>query len=437
MKGFILHKQIWHDLLKHAFESDISGVRIVLHTDTGREHSYDVNNGEVTYIGNRTHGCVFLNETKNDFQECKSGDEWVPLDDLYYLTDDSKDSFREMNIPITEGVFSVGTANYYMDIYATEEFVSQFAEIMGDTGFPFSLAVCLGAVFVMLFTSCVFIGYDYFVRKEFNAKNQLLEAKRRFVRFVSHEVRTPLNTVCMGLTLLENDLSGVLDSRVGKDEIVIKRENVKDWMSLSNQVFHNAEAAVGVLSDLLNYDKIQMGTLSLELSLINLWVALENTVEEFQMAATEKMVDVVIDFSPLMKPGLLSSNTSGLGKTNLLVEKGGSTGASKQSVSKASDLPSEIQHSLVVGDKIRLTQVFRNLISNALKFSKPKSKCELMNLFNIGVIQPSKPYRSSNNLIFLFRLQHKLLFVFLSTLLKRANKSRRRSLFTRMFSPNA
>merc|ERR1719389_1024105 len=102
-----------------------------------------------------------------------------------------------------------------MDIYATDEFVSQFGRLMGsnnsDNGLPISIMVCIGTVLVMVFTSLLFVGYDYYVRKEFSAKNQLLEAKRRFVRFVSHEVRTPLNTVCMGLTLLENDLALALE----------------------------------------------------------------------------------------------------------------------------------------------------------------------------------------------------------------------------------
>ena len=390
MKGFILHKQVWHDLLKHAFESDISGIRIVLHTDTGREHSYDVRDGEVTYVGNRTHHCVAFSD--GDFVECSPDDEWVPFDDLYYLDDEKSDDFRALKIPITEGIFSDETVNYYMDIYATEEFVSQFDYLMGDSEFPFSIVVCLGTVFVMLFTSLLFVAYDYYVRKEFNAKNQLLEAKRRFVRFVSHEVRTPLNTVCMGLTLLENDLAGALDgseltkalkdsvntskmdSRVDNDELVLKKENVEDWLSLSTQVFHNADAAVGVLSDLLNYDKIQMGALTLELSLINLWATLEKTVEEFKMAATEKTVELSIDFSPLMKPGLFSADNSSTAKTDLLVQKGGIEESAKSQSMKASDLPADIQKCLVVGDKIRLTQVFRNLISNALKFSKPHSK---------------------------------------------------------------
>ncbi len=387
MTGFILHKQVWHDLLKHAFESDVSGIRIVLHTDTGREHSYEVNNGDVYYVGNRTHHCIAFSD--GDYVECSPEDEWIPFDDLCYLNDDGSGDFRALNLPLSEGIFSDETVNYYMDIYATDEFVSQFGRLMGsnnDNGPPISVVVCIGTVLVMVFTSLLFVGYDYYVRKEFNAKNQLLAAKRRFVRFVSHEVRTPLNTVCMGLTLLENDLAGALegsnltkslkdkDNRVGDDELVVKKESVEDWLSLSTQVFQNADAAVGVLSDLLNYDKIQMGTLSLELSLINLWASLEKTVEEFQMAATEKTVDLTIDFSPLMKPGLLTSEGTGAAKTDLSVAKGGLEEA-KPKAFKASDLPAEIQNCLVVADKIRLTQVFRNLISNGLKFSKPHSKC--------------------------------------------------------------
>ena len=196
----------------------------------------------------------------------------------------------------------------------------------------------------------------------------------------------------MGLTLLENDLAGALDgsgltkslkskarkdNRVNDDELVVKKESVEDWLSLSTQVFQNADAAVGVLSDLLNYDKIQMGTLSLELSLINLWSTLEKTVEEFHMAATEKTVNLTIDFSPLMKPGLLSAG--GAAETDLSVAKGGLETAKK--ATKASDLPAEIQNTLVVADKIRLTQVFRNLISNGLKFSKPHSKSSTVNFF--------------------------------------------------------
>jgi len=417
--GFILHKQVWHDLLQHAFESDISGIRVILHTDSGNEHSYDVRNGEVHYVGDRTHACIKYSTERTEFVregdmvECAPGDEWIPFDDLYYLQDERNGDFRALNMSLSQGVFLNDTVNYSMDIYATEEFVSQYGRVMGGEAtkirVSLKILVCIGTVLVMCFTSCLFIAYDYYVRKEFNAKNQLLEAKRQFVRFVSHEVRTPLNTVCMGLTLLENDLASALEEKdaaaalkasvkssgqpvnhhekylasdpnnhTGNGDIVLKKETVEDWLSLSTQVFHNADAAVGVLSDLLNYDKIQMGTLSLELSLINLWVALEKTVEEFQMAATEKTVSLSIDFSPLMTNSLLSSETINAEvKNDISVEKGVvkesspvENSLSNNNSLKASDLPTEIQNFTVVGDKIRLTQVFRNLISNGLKFSK-------------------------------------------------------------------
>jgi len=400
--GFILHKQVWHDLLEHAFESDISGIRVVLHTDSGNEHSYDVRNGKVYYAGDRTHHCIKYATKRTewvragDMMECEPGDEWIPFDDLYYLQDESSGAFRALNLSLSQGIFSDETVNYYMDIYATEEFVSQFGRLMGGEttnvhGVPIKILVCLGTVLVMLFTSSLFVAYDYYVRKEFNAKNQLLEAKRRFVRFVSHEVRTPLNTVCMGLTLLESDLAAALEGNdltaalkasskssspsnqnkvVGDGDVVIKKESVADWLSLSTQVFQNADAAVGVLSDLLNYDKIQMGTLSLELSLMNLWVALEKTVEEFQMAATENNVSLAIDFSPLIASSLLTSDAEEANNDTSVEEGGVEKSLSKSQPLKASDLPTKLQNCKVVGDKIRLTQVFRNLISNGLKFSK-------------------------------------------------------------------
>jgi len=421
LSGFILHKQVWHDLLEHAFESDISGIRVILHTDSGREHSYDVINGMPYYVGNRTHQCIKSAKKgtkeagwaeKGDMIECEPSDPWVAFDDLYYLQNENKVDFRSLNISLSEGIFTKETTNYYMDIYATEDFVSQFGRLMGRentsvNGIPISIVVCLGTVLVMLFTSLLFISYDHYVRKEFNAKNQLLEAKRRFVRFVSHEVRTPLNTVCMGLTLLENDLAAALEDKdsarkaagksgavnhhdkylgsgqnitVGDGDVVLKKESVEEWLSLSTQVFQNAESAVGVLSDLLNYDKIQMGTLSLELSLMNLWGALEKTVEEFQMAATEKVVSLKIDFSPLLTSSILSSESNAAeAKTDIAVENGSTKDPrlekypSKPKSLKAADLPAKIQHCKVVGDKIRLTQVFRNLISNALKFSKQRT----------------------------------------------------------------
>lgn len=386
LTGFILHKQLWHDLLVHAFEPDVSGIRVVLHTSTGKEHSYDVDSGEVRYVGNRTHTCikrdpeeVYWLKNGGGHIECDPEDEWVPFRDDEYLYSEECDEYRWMNLSITENLFMPGTVEYFMDIYATEKFVSSMAHGLGETndddGVPISIVACIATVLVMIFTSLLFVSYDYCVRQEFDSKEKLLEAKRRFVRFVSHEVRTPLNTVCMGLTLLQNDLETSLSSDTksnnkrraeensNNDLLVLKRETVEEWMTLSGQVFQNADVAVGVLSDLLNYDKIQMGNLSLELSLINLWSALEKTIEEFQVSAKEKLVILELDLSPLLSlPSSLSDSIEH--------ESAKTTANPPKPVRKASELPDKVQNCKVIGDKIRLIQVFRNLISNGLKFSK-------------------------------------------------------------------
>jgi len=54
-----------------------------------------------------------------------------------------------------------------------------------STNAPKIVSAC--AVLSILFTAYLFFVFDCLVRKEFRAKKDLLEAKRQFMRFVSHE----------------------------------------------------------------------------------------------------------------------------------------------------------------------------------------------------------------------------------------------------------
>lgn len=85
---------------------------------------------------------------------------------------------------------------------------------------------------------------------------------------------------------------------------------------------------------LLNYDKVETGALSLELSLIPIMNLIQNTIDEFKLPAAKKNIQLEVD---------LPSSDS---KRNL-----------------------NGQGCLVVGDAIRLRQVLRNLTSNAIKFT--------------------------------------------------------------------
>ncbi len=88
---------------------------------------------------------------------------------------------------------------YKLILYPSEEFFASFS-----TSNP--ILSSGGSIMVLVITSGLFIFYDIFVRRDYLLQKDLLEAKRKFIRFVSHEVRTPLNSVHMGLTVLRGEL---------------------------------------------------------------------------------------------------------------------------------------------------------------------------------------------------------------------------------------
>mmetsp|Transcript_3126 Transcript_3126/g.7827 ORF Transcript_3126/g.7827 Transcript_3126/m.7827 type:complete len:910 (+) Transcript_3126:253-2982(+) len=321
LTGFIVGKQLWSDLLEHAFETGVTGLDVVIRTDTNTEgFTYSVTDGLAAFKSNGT----------------------VVDSDPEFLAS------RHIN----PKYFADNTAQYFMDIYSTDEFMDQYR-----TNNP--RAACIGAVAIVFGTSLLFFLYDYFVRKEFHDKKNLLDAKRQFVRFISHEVRTPLNTVCMGLALLKQEFNHFLEhgsssstategEQTASNKTTEFGSKVREWMDLSDQVGQNASASVAVLSDLLHYDKIQTGTLTLELSTIPIFHAMEKIVNEFKIAAREAGINLYLDLSALPS------------KSN----EGPKKDTSPSSLSEG------LRAAIVVGDSVRLVQVFRNLLSNGLKFSK-------------------------------------------------------------------
>jgi signal transduction histidine kinase/CheY-like chemotaxis protein len=266
------------------------------------------------------------------------------------LHDDNYNDFRRsIKLSGTE-FYNDASALYTLSLYPSHTLYEVYS-----TRNP--IVSTIGAVCIIIFTSILFILYDSCVRREFSTKDDLLDSKRRFVRFVSHEVRTPLNSVCMGLTLMQDEIAvslgyksseNLLKCTENNDQLA-KLSEVKQraflWFTLVQDIQSNAQSSIDVLNDLLNYDKVETGTLTLELTIISMWNLIEKTTNEFVLPATKKKIDFELILNDL-----------------------------EQKDGKQSDLRAEVRDYKIVGDAVRLTQVLRNLVSNALKFTPDGGK---------------------------------------------------------------
>ena len=329
------------ELLQNVFSRETRGIDAVFATSGNRSVTFTIVNGEAIFVGEGDH-----HDTKYDKYR-----QTVELLDNSLYTEDSPGFW-----------FSLSPNGDFEKVYETN-----------NPAIATTVTVC-----IILLTSFAFFFYDFCVRREFDARKALLDARRQFMRFVSHEVRTPLNSVAMGLHLLQSDLAKVLgfDSPTclrahedfaaaiegAKGEFVptskFKNPDKKDnsfsssecqrkaleWFRLSQEIEVNTQGAVDILNDLLNYDKIERGTLRLQLDVILVWSLIEKVILEFKLPCSSKNIHFGLSFA-VQDPARCSF------------------------FSRAKELPVEVQQLSLIGDYVRLTQVFRNLMSNALKFT--------------------------------------------------------------------
>jgi signal transduction histidine kinase/CheY-like chemotaxis protein len=154
-------------------------------------------------------------------------------------------------------------------------------------------------------------------RKQLLETERLLEIKSAFVRSTSHETRTPLTVVLSGLLVLEQELRRQPDAAL---------QEVVRAMKFS------CEEAVSQLGDLLTYEKLTGNLLELDRSEADVGELVENVVGQFQIQARAKEITLELTL----------------------------------------DAAEDVQLTAFV-DEAKITQVVRNLVSNALKFSPTRS----------------------------------------------------------------
>ncbi len=310
--GLTFGSMSWKQLLLRAVPTFVSGLDCVIITGTGKSFTYTIVDGIPMFRG--------------------SSD----------LHDKQFNKYRRERALDTQ-VAQVSSDNTYEIVFYPR---SALLETY-TSNVPVIAAVVI--VLMFLFCSAVFLAYDILMKREFGRKEAILDTKRRFVRFISHEIRTPLNTVRLGLKVLELEMSNLAEMVVrtpAEDLSAFILNTTENWRHLTDDISTNSESAVEVLDDLLNYDKIEMGTLRLEVSLFNIWELARRTTSIMQMQASEKKIHLDLTCDNMLITGLVQDYAS-----------------PRHSVKR------RLRSTCVLGDASRMSQVLRNLISNAIKFT--------------------------------------------------------------------
>jgi signal transduction histidine kinase/CheY-like chemotaxis protein len=165
----------------------------------------------------------------------------------------------------------------------------------------------------------------------------------------------------MGLELLESEMQD--QQKNNKDATSLlgngkedTKEDMEFWSTVVDDIKENAHVAVSILNDLLNYDKLETGTMKLELDPVNIWDLASKTVQQFQIQAINRRVD--------MRFELVGKDTQEI--------------VSTYDVEGAAYPKHTKDGKRVVGDAVRLGQVLRNIISNALKFTPAEGSVIVM-----------------------------------------------------------
>lgn len=95
-----------------------------------------------------------------------------------------------------------------------------------------------------------------------------LEVKTMFIRYISHEIRNPLNSLQLGLDGLEEDMTREKDS--------------ERRMEIMRELKQSLHASLTTLNDMLTSDKIRSGFLALDRKNTSLLPWLERVLERFR-----------------------------------------------------------------------------------------------------------------------------------------------------------
>ena len=188
-------------------------------------------------------------------------------------------------------IFSYNILDYF-GLLIAEERIS----FWGYVGFFFSQSLLISHYF------------SYSMKMALKKAEMANEAKSDFLATISHEIRTPLNAI------------------VGMAHLTLRNEPREDQIKNLESLTFSAENLTSLINDILDFNKIESGSLQLESLPVNLKEHAEKVVKGYEGQSQVKGVPIYLEIDPKIYDHLEA-------------------------------------------DPIRISQVLNNLINNALKFT--------------------------------------------------------------------
>ena len=256
--------------------------------------------------------------------------------------------YRQMLISVWKKNWSnLSMGEYVCMSYSTLVFFMFFIQCVG----PMIVTAVYGDVACIVYVNislivCINLSSNIQSRtiqyRKLESTEQSLATKQAFIRYLSHEMRTPINVALVGLDLHEKYLK----------EADLYNIECKDVLT---DVKDSVGVALGTLNEVLNYEKLHSNVMTLEKTKENPLPFVLSSFSMFRMPAANAGIELVL---PEAVDGV------------------------------------NLDYSCVEIDTHKMSQVMRNLISNAIKFT-PRGGTITVTLATRGVEQtPRQRYFS-------------------------------------------
>jgi signal transduction histidine kinase/CheY-like chemotaxis protein len=258
-----------------------------------------------------------------------------------------------------------GSTKYYLRVENSEDFNDHY-----KTKAPIQATIIFTAMIVAL--SAVFYSYDHFVNKQILQKGIILETKQHFVRYISHEIRTPINTIHIGINLILDELRTIL--KEGDLSVPVK-EKLQHWHEVVFAVSDSSVSAIQVLNDILDYEQIQISKLNMDLSVFSPWQVFEEVYESFKYNFEAKGIGGCMSTVHIAEGNAAMRSISA---SAAVAEGACSASPAADAAADAAAPSADPKGQFVVnGDKKKIQQVVRNFMSNAIKFTNVDGQISL------------------------------------------------------------